>query len=116
MEEITALKVYAPPIAEEQIPNLGEAIHCAKEAAQKLMKSLYEKLVPTVQAACKAWKIFYEAVLYVVASEKEWHLMKYSKKRRIRKKYRDRLSRRLSEKLKEIKEEITERGGDNGGE
>lgn len=116
MEEITALKVYAPPIADEQILKLGDAIHCAKEAAQKLMKSLYEKLVPIVQVACKVLKNFYEAALYAVASKKEWHLMKYSKKRRIRKKYRDRLSRRLSEKLKEIKEKITERGGDNGGE
>lgn len=34
--------------------------------------------------------------IYCIASPREWHLMKYSKRRRIRKKYRDQLLRRLA--------------------
>jgi hypothetical protein len=37
-----------------------------------------------------------DSFIHCISSPREWHLMKYSKKQRIRKKYRDRLLRRLA--------------------
>ena len=68
--------------------HLGQAL---SEVADAIMPYIREALEPVYTLAF----VLHEQKLHSVATSKEWHLYKHSKKKRVRKKYRNRLEHRL---------------------
>ena len=79
---------------------IAEGIDRIRTAFEEIKEIIASSVGPMLRAVpCIAFKRDREIIdhfIYCIASPREWHLMKYSKRRRIRKKYRDQLLRRLA--------------------
>lgn len=84
-------------ITPEQLEKAKAAVECIAQALGEVWRSVKE-------AFKKITSGFMDALLHSLNNTKWWHLYKYSKKRRVRKKYRDKLMRLLLSKLRAIKE------------
>ena len=61
-----------------------------------VVEEIKERIASGLSGLCLTIGEIVNSFIHCIASPREWHLMKYSKRRRIRKKYRDRLLLRLA--------------------
>ena len=88
-----------PVLWDETIKAIRDAGHAFSEAAGKIFNRTFAEIRTTLSHILDVFEAVGEASLQAnlhhVASPREWHLYKHSKKKRVREKYRKRLTRRL---------------------
>lgn len=82
------------PLCLEALAAFRRAMDHAVEEARRLAAVIVKALAPALRAAVEIIASFKDSYLRIVATGKEWHLMKHARKARVRKKYRNLLLRR----------------------
>lgn len=89
------LEILKNEIAPEQMENIKATLMRIGQELTKIFRKVKEALA-------KQFNGLMDALLHSLNKTKWWHLYKYSKKRRVRKKYRDKLMRLLLSEMRAI--------------
>ena len=90
------------PAQIEAFERLKVLFKCLGNTAVDILNKLVAGICSVIKAALKIFRRVYEGMLRKVSKNPRWyHLYKYSKNRRVRKKYEKRLRERLARYFKE---------------
>lgn len=85
-----------PEISPETVERFKEAFAQAAKITLSAIMEVWDALAPAVKAILECIGRWSEEPLRMVATSKEWHIYKHTKKKRIREKYKKRFKRRLA--------------------
>ena len=95
--------LMVPTLDPEAVERVKEAMFQIIEAFRNAARQIAEMLTPIIRAATEIVSKWISYGLRLVATPKEWHIYKHTKKRRTREKYRKRLTLRLLAFLSEAR-------------
>lgn len=78
---------------------LSESIAKVIEAITPVFEEFARAVSSAIKVITERFEVIWDALLHSVATRKEWHLYKYAKRYRTRKKYKRRLTLRLMAQL-----------------
>lgn len=95
--------LMVPTFDPEAVEQLKEALLQVATAIRNAVRQIAEILTPIIKAVAENASKWISDLLRLVATPKEWHIYKHTKKQRTREKYRKRLTRRLMVFLSEAR-------------